>query len=81
MIIPCCRLGAGGDQENVMFCALGVTVKLCGGPVGAREIRVLVFEGHQIWHMVASLLLQTTTINFLRNLIKTSLPAGHVAYA
>ena len=26
-----------GDQENVMFCALEVTVKLCGGPVGVRE--------------------------------------------
>ena len=28
-------MGAGGDQENVMFLAPGVTVKLCGGPVGA----------------------------------------------
>ena len=32
---------AGGDQENVMFLALEVTVKLCGGPVGAEEKTVL----------------------------------------
>ena len=34
---PLRRVGAGGDQENVMFLLPGVTVKLCGGPVGAGE--------------------------------------------
>ena len=38
MITPLRRVGAGGDQENVMFLVLRwVTVKLCGGPVGAGE--------------------------------------------
>ena len=39
MIIPCCMVETG-DQENVMFRALEVTVKLCG-PVGAEEKRML----------------------------------------
>ena len=34
MITPLRSAGAGGDQENVMFLSPGVTVKLCGGPVG-----------------------------------------------
>ena len=37
VITPLRRVGAGGDQENVMFRAPGVTVKLCGAPVGAGE--------------------------------------------
>ena len=41
MIIPCCKLEAGGDQENVMFLSSGMTVKLCGGPVGTEDKRVL----------------------------------------
>ena len=29
-------MGTGENQENVMFLASGVTVKFCGGPVGAE---------------------------------------------
>ena len=35
MITPLRRVGAGGDQENVIFLSPGVTVKPSGGPVGA----------------------------------------------
>ena len=35
MITPLRRVGAGGDQENVIFLSPGVTVKPIGGPVGA----------------------------------------------
>ena len=37
MITPLRRVGAGGDQENVMFLVPEVTVKFSGGPVGAGE--------------------------------------------
>ena len=44
MITPLHRVGAGEDQENVMFLALRwVTVKLWGGPVGTREEQRVVF--------------------------------------
>ena len=36
MITPLRNVGAGGDQENVMFLTLRwVTVKVCGEPLGA----------------------------------------------
>ena len=38
-------MGAGGDQENVVFLAPGVTVKLCGGPVGAGQENQKVYNG------------------------------------
>ena len=40
LITPLRSVGAGGDQENVMFLALHrVTVKVSGGPVGAGNAR------------------------------------------
>ena len=64
MIIPCRMVEAGGDQENVMFRTLGVTVKLCGGPVGAekKECFTSLLDGLQICNSEhgMSLLLQTT---------------------
>ena len=46
VITPLRKVGAGGDQENVMFLAPGVTVKLCGGPVGAGNKNILDGNGH-----------------------------------
>ena len=38
VITPLRSVGAGKDQENVTFLALRwVTVKLCGGPLGAGD--------------------------------------------
>ena len=39
VITPLHRVGAGGEQENVMFLAPRVTVKLPGGPVGTGNGR------------------------------------------
>ena len=39
MITPLRNVGAGGDQENVMFLTPGVTVKVCGEPLGAGNER------------------------------------------
>ena len=37
VIAPLRRMGAGGDQENVIFLVPEVTVKFSGGPVGTGE--------------------------------------------
>ena len=47
MITPLRNVGAGGDQENVKFLVLRwVTVKCCGGPVGAGDGRNGVLTVH-----------------------------------
>ena len=46
MITPLRRVGAGGDQENVMFRAPGVIVKFSGRPVGTGEEKVKTLNGN-----------------------------------
>ena len=48
VITPLRRVGAGGDQENVMFLALGVIMKLCGGPVGAKKKKQKILNSNTI---------------------------------